>query len=205
MSGCDTTSGFFGFGKTRLFKSKILEKMPTSTAEFYCRQQTVDRVVEAGTNIMIAMYAKFGKLSDTSLLILDKLRHKLFLSSLHQKKGPVKKKVDHRRLPPTSSTAKYHSLRMYHQIQEWLFNPLDASEYGWILNSGGKYEPKYTDKAVAPPTLLKSVSCGCKSDCSYKQWGCKQLNFCGYGDNCENQTLATRVIKRMNLKRTIKN
>ena len=69
MSGCVTTSGFFGFGKTRLFKSK----MPTSTAEFYCRQQTVDRIVEAGTNIMIA---------DTSLLTLDKLRHKLFLSSL---------------------------------------------------------------------------------------------------------------------------
>ena len=51
----------------------------------------VDRVVEAGTNIMIAMYAK---LTYTSLLTLDKLRHKLFLSSLHQKK------VDHRRLPP---------------------------------------------------------------------------------------------------------
>ena len=86
---------------------------------------------------------------------------------------------------------------MYHQIQEWLFNPLDPSEYGWILNSGGKYEPKYTDKAVALPTLLKSVSCGCKSDCSSKQCGCKQRDFqcpdyCGCGDNCENQTSATR-------------
>lgn len=194
MSGCDTTSGFFGFGKTRLFKSKILEKMPTSTAEFYCRQEAVDRVVEAGTNIMIAMYTK---LTDSSLLTLDKLRHKLFLSSLHKKKGPVQKKVDHRRLPPTSSAAKYHSLRVYHQIQEWLFNPLDPSEYGWILNSGGKYEPKYTDKAVAPPALLKSVSCACKSDCSSMRCGCKQLDFrcsdyCGCGDNCENQTPATR-------------
>ena len=36
---------------------------------------------------MIAMYAKLGKLTDTSLLTLDKLQHKLFLSSLHQKKG----------------------------------------------------------------------------------------------------------------------
>ena len=84
-----TMSGFFGFGKTRFFKFKILEKMPTSTAEFYCRQQTVDRVVEAGTNIMIAMYAKLGKLTDTSLPTLEKLRHKLFLSSLQQKKGHV--------------------------------------------------------------------------------------------------------------------
>ena len=32
--------------------------------------------------------------------------------------------------PPTSS--------VYHQIQGCLFNPLDPSEYGWILNSGGK-------------------------------------------------------------------
>ena len=37
---------------------------------------------------------------------------------------------------------------MYHQIQEWLSNPLDPSKYGCILNSGGKYEPKYTDKAA---------------------------------------------------------
>ena len=116
MSGCDTTYGYFGFGKTRLFKSKILKKMPTSTAEFYCRQQTVDWVLEAGTNITIVMYAKIGKLTDTSLLTLDKLRHKLFLSSLHQKKGPVQKNVDHRRLPPISSAARYHSLRVYHQI-----------------------------------------------------------------------------------------
>ena len=173
--------------------------MPTSTAEFYCRQQTVDGVVEAVTNIMIAMYAKLGKLTDTSLLTLDKLRHKLFLSSLHQKKGPVQTKVDHRRLTPTSSAAKYHSLRVYHQIQQWLSNPLDPSEYGWILNSGDKYEPKYTEKAVAPPTLLTSVSCGCKSDCSSKRCECKQLDFlcsyycgCGGRGKCENQTLATR-------------
>ena len=186
MSGCDTTSRFFGFGKIRLFKSKIQEKMPTSTAEFYCRQQTVDRVVEAGTNIMITMYAKLGKLTDTSLLTLDKLRHKMFLSSLHHMIGSVQKKVDHRQLPSTSLAAKYHSLRVHHQIQEWLFNPLYPSEYGWILNSGGKYEPKYTDKAVAPLTLLKLVSCGCKSDCYSKRCGCKQLDFqcsdyCGCG------------------------
>ena len=177
-----------------MIRSKILGKMPTSTDEFYCRQQTVDRVVEAGTNIMIAMYAKLEKLTDTSLT-LDKLRNKL--SYLHQQKGPVQKKVDHRRLPPTSSAAKYHSLRVYHQIQNWLFNPLDPSKYWLILNSGGKYEPKYTDKAVAPPTLLKSVSCGCKSDCSSNRSGCKQLDFqcsdyCGCGDNCENQTSVTR-------------
>ena len=86
---------------------------------------------------------------------------------------------------------------MYHQIQEWLFNPLDPSEDEWILNPGGKYEPKYNDKAVAPPNLLKSVSCGCKLDCSSKRCGCKQLDFqCSdyylCGDNCENQTSATR-------------
>ena len=70
----------------------ILEKMPTSTAEFYCRQQTVDRVMDAGSNIMIAMYAILEKLPDTSLLTLNKLRHKLFLSSLYQKKAHVQKK-----------------------------------------------------------------------------------------------------------------
>ena len=91
-SGCDTTSRFFGFCKIHLSKSNILEKMPTSTAEFYCRQQTVDRVVEAGTNIMIAMYAKFGKFTETSLLTLDKLRHKLFLSSLSTRRKVLYRK-----------------------------------------------------------------------------------------------------------------
>ena len=66
MSGCDTTSGFYGFGNTRLFK--ILGKMPTSTAEFYCRQENDDRVrgIWDGYNDCNV----YAKLTDTSLLTL---------------------------------------------------------------------------------------------------------------------------------------
>ena len=51
------------------------------------------------------------------------------------KRGLVQKKVDTRRLPPSSSAAAYHSLRVYHQIQEWLGNNLEPLEYGWEIRN----------------------------------------------------------------------
>ncbi len=173
MSGCDTTSGFFGFGKTRLFKSNILQKMAAgNAAEFYCRQEGTERIVNAGLDIIAQMYTKITD-SWNSPLPLDKLRYKLFQDAVHRKKGAVQRKIDHKRLPPTSSAAKYHVLRVYHQVQEWLFNKLDPAAYGWAQNSDGKYEPIYTDKAVAPPNILRSISCGCKTNCSSNRCGCK--------------------------------
>ena len=38
--------------------------------------------------------------------------------------------VDTKMLPPTSDAAKYHSLRVYLQVQIWLGNELNPTEWG---------------------------------------------------------------------------
>ncbi|GBM12450.1 hypothetical protein AVEN_55288-1 [Araneus ventricosus] len=39
-------------------------------------------------------------------------------------------------LPPTSETASQHSLRVYLQVQQWLRNNLDPTEWGWFMKDG---------------------------------------------------------------------
>ena len=54
-----------------------------------------------------------------------------------QERVTVSKKVVHpNMLPPTSAAVKYHSLRIYHQIQQWKGITLDAEEWGWKLCEG---------------------------------------------------------------------
>jgi len=48
-------------------------------------------------------------------------------------------------LPPTSASVKYHSLRMYHQIHEWLGVELSPVDWGWKISGTGKLLPIMTD------------------------------------------------------------
>ena len=56
-------------------------------------------------------------------------------------------KVDTRRLPRSSSAAAYHSLRVYHQLQEWLGNKLEPLEYGWSIRNS-TLTPTTTDLPI---------------------------------------------------------
>jgi len=39
-------------------------------------------------------------------------------------------------LPPTSAAASQHSFRVYLQVQQWLGNNLDPTEWGWFMKEG---------------------------------------------------------------------
>ena len=64
-------------------------------------------------------------------------------------------------LPPTKECANEHSLRVYLQIQKWLYNS-DKSplEYGWELTTDGLM-PIAIPREVKPipEVLLESVAC----------------------------------------------
>ena len=66
-------------------------------------------VVDTGEKILIIVYS--GKLTDT----LDSLRHQRFCEKVASNRSHVKPQA----LPPTSAAAKYHSLHVYLQVQEW--------------------------------------------------------------------------------------
>ena len=86
-------------------------------------------------------------------------------------------------LPPTSSAAKYHCFRVYHQVQQWMGNQ----------DMDGKLSPVMSDLKPAPQSLLKVIRCSCKSYCKTKRCTCRKLgltcsNVCGgcNGINCTN-------------------
>ena len=49
------------------------------------------------------------------------------------------------RLPPTENSARYHSLRVYFQVMEWMGYELEATDWGWS-KSGGLLIPIMTDQ-----------------------------------------------------------
>ena len=75
-------------------------------------------------------------------------------------------------LPPSAST-QYHSLRVYHQIQEWLGVEMSSVDWGWKI-SGGTLLPIMTDLQPAPKKFLDVIRCGCKSGCDTKRCSCRK-------------------------------
>ena len=87
--------------------------------------------------------------------------------------------------------------RFFHQPQEQPFiivwestcsgwetqSQLQLTEWGWY-GKGGRYFTVLTDKAAAPPNLLKIIRCNCKTGCSSRQCTCRTngleyTNACG--------------------------
>ena len=120
--GCDTTSRLFGIGK-----GVILKQLKTSlyfhnqAKVFNDTQSAQQQIVAAGENALVIIYG--GKVGDT----LNKFR----LIKFCQKVGSSTSTVQPQTLLPTSNAALYHSLHVYHQVQEWKGNKVCAVDWGW--------------------------------------------------------------------------
>ncbi|WAR03769.1 hypothetical protein MAR_010327 [Mya arenaria] len=81
-------------------------------------------------------------------------------------------------LPPTSAAAKYHSLRVYYQVQQWkgTVNNLLPQDWGW-KESDGLLFPVQTELPPAPQEHLQVIRCSCKTDCSNLRCTCKKHNI----------------------------
>ena len=119
--GCDTTSRLDGVGKgTFLSKFKASSMFREQAKVFHSNSASTHDVIDAGEKALVLVYN--GMSTDT----LDSLRHKRFCEKVASKTSHVKPQS----LPPTSAAAKYHSLRVYLQVQEWKgsaaeLNPID--------------------------------------------------------------------------------
>ena len=106
--------------------------------------------------------------------------------------------------PPTCDAAKYHTYRVYHQVQAWLGNVLDPTEWGRFLHKGqhvDNLKPVRMQRDAAPASLLKLVKCNChgkydKNTCSCRKNGllcslacgrCKGITCSNNGVNSEEQ------------------
>lgn len=192
ISGCDVVSGIHGIGKTKLIKSSILEDFDYNTI-FSDQNCEIDDIVRAGEEIVLKMYGKTHSCSS-----LDELRGAVFKRKLHSKS--TKKKVDPRTLPPSSDAVKYHSLRAYHAIQEWLGHSPNPGKFGFY-EVDASFEPITFTRAIAPERLMKTIVCNCQKfssgKFSCKNYGlfCNELCGCIH-ENCENIIPKTKNQRR---------
>ena len=125
---------------------------------------------------------------------LDELRYVSYKRRLHS--NTKKKKVDPRKLPPSSAAASFHSLRVYHQVQEWRENDLDPLEFGWYQMED-RLEPLTFEGPIAPPHILSTILCKCKKtnyksgNCACNALGLRCTEVCECGVNCDNHAPIT--------------
>lgn len=137
--------------------SKIRDKSLSEVAEVFM-QDSVDKnyFMFAGEKALLILY------NSNSENELGHLRYKLFTEKTLRNSAPVEAKE----LPPTSASAKFHSLRVYHQTQEWgeKAGNLNLMERGWAMVSNRLLSVKSVT-APAPDDLLCRFRCNCKMGC----------------------------------------
>ena len=126
FTGSDTTSRILGVGKDKLLK--LHEKIDSSISEgFYSPHSSKECIKKAGERL-ISIILNIPLAVET----LDDERLRLF----HTMVVKNSKVIECSSLPPTSSAAEQHSFRVYHQIQTWLGNELNPTEWGWKIING---------------------------------------------------------------------
>jgi len=165
LCGCDTTSRLFGIGKGTALKKAQTDELFVKQAEVFCSVQNSEAIREAGEKALVHLYG--GRVCDT----LNVLRKKKFSDKVSKSITCVEVQS----LPPTSDAAKYHSYRVYYQVQVWMGkgDDLKPENWGWILRRG-EFEPKTMDSSQAPESLLKFIRCQCKGDCDSKRCSCRK-------------------------------
>ncbi|XP_037043653.1 uncharacterized protein LOC119079700 [Bradysia coprophila] len=168
IGGCKTTSHLHSIGKAQpLKKFEKSTDFRSIAGTFLSQSSTMTEVVDAGFRAITILYD--GNVGES----LNELRFKQFSKKVSTKKSAVLVNS----LPPTSGAAKYHALRVYFQIQEWLGSQsLDPAKFGWKVTSKdcSRLTPITSDMEPAPPELLSKIRCQCKGDCSTLKCGCKK-------------------------------
>ena len=102
--GCDTTSRVFSLGKGSALKYIRFDSYFTKQARIFLDENATENdIINAGEAALVSLY------KGTACETLDDLR----LLRFHQKVATSTTSVQPEHLPPTSSAAKYHSLRVF--------------------------------------------------------------------------------------------
>ena len=118
--GCDTTSRLFGIGKAAGLKLVTENETFREQAEvFRSVNSSKDQVTTAGDKAMTTVQK--GKLNDH----LDTMRYQRFQELVTTRKKAIHPNM----LPPTSAATKYHSLGVFHKVQQWQGNTLPVEDW----------------------------------------------------------------------------
>ena len=114
FTGHDTTSRIFGTGKQSALQTVIKgDPVRQSSAKIFSTPvglQDMDVIVDSGCALMVSLFN--GKPGDN--------QSALRCTHLCKKVSAAKSFITPERLPPTPSATKYHSLRSYLQVMQWM-------------------------------------------------------------------------------------
>ena len=125
--GCDTTSHLYSIDKGVLLKMFFDSQHFRDQAQVFNSTSVFkEDVVPAGEKALVCVYN--GK-SDEGL---DSLRYRRYC----EKVATNTSQVQPQSLPPTSAAARYHSLHVYFQVQQWrgFGQTMSAEEWGWKVS-----------------------------------------------------------------------
>lgn len=179
FSGCDTTSHIHGFGKSILLKRTMSTESFRTHAHVFMKKSTHDEVEIAGQELLVRLYN-----GEPDCHGLDILRYCKFLQKVNAKSTAL----EVRTLPPTINAARFHSYRVYLQVQTWMGECLSPCQWGWYEGDGHLTLPP------APDRLLKCIRCCCKMNCDNRRCTCRKHGLtrtaaCGecHGISCSNK------------------
>ena len=125
--------------------------------------RSYDEIEKAGNASMTKCYNEKHDIS------LNELRQRMLIDKIVNAKTFVKPK----RLPPPEGASKFHSYRVYHQVQTWRTNQLTPTYWGW-MKVNDVLLPKTLMLPPAPPSIMKIIRCNCSKDCSPRRCSCKR-------------------------------
>ncbi|GBN76447.1 hypothetical protein AVEN_147681-1 [Araneus ventricosus] len=186
MSGCDATSVLFNYSKIKFVQTLKNNPHLTKVIEIFKSPNiTPEAVVDARNRFLVASFGYPISASDTPSL--NNVRYKCYMTSSFSKSSNMVS------LHPTEAAAQKHSLRVYHQIQNWLGNKRRPEDWGWERTISGLQLVK-TLKPPAPDCILRKISnkCkkGCTGNCSCRKATLFSSVLCLHcRDNCNNRKI----------------
>lgn len=123
FTGCDTTSAFAGKGKKTTFSAVMKSSNLIELIQpFYQPNANPKVIADNGCKLIASIYKSTNQ-------NLEDLRYNQY-RTLSTKAGFKLEK-----LPPTVGAAVQHSYRVYFQLQTWLGNEVQPTEWGWKVTT----------------------------------------------------------------------
>ena len=140
LTGCDTTYRVYGISKGAALKKSTADQQFKLHTEIFLKESSKCDIVAAGKGALVSLYGGL-QIEDLNLL-----RYRMFANRVMTSSSFVQVYT----LPPTSKAAKYHNMRVHHQVQEWTKtdNTLLLKDWGWSLLQN-RLLPKKTDLPAA--------------------------------------------------------
>ena len=168
VSGSDATSRLYGVGKGAALRKLRSDSAFKEAAYVFSRQSSLEEIVAAGEKALCCLYG--GRSNEG----LDVLRYRRFC----EKVATSNTTVQVQSLPPASAAVRYHSARVYLQVQQWMEREknLNPEDWGW-LRIQDRLHARTTDQPLAPDNLLKVIRCTCKQRCDSRRCSCRKFGI----------------------------